>query len=58
MVDDPLAVQSSQKTTVNETSIIAWDPFKVKPPDKPKEKKNLNLKKVTPKPKKSASNTL
>ena len=60
MVDDPLAVQSSQKTTVNETSIIAWDPFKVKPPDKPKEKpkKTKPVKKVTPKPKKSASNTL
>ena len=59
MVDDVLIVQTGKKPAVNESGIIAWDPFKVKPPDKPKvsPKKLKPAKKVIPKVKKPKSNT-
>lgn len=59
-VDDPLVVQTSQKPDVSESSIIDWDPFGVKPPDKPKvaPKKSKPIKKVIPKAKKSNVNKL
>ena len=59
-VDNPLVVQTSQKPDVSESSIIAWDPFGVKPPDKPKvsSKKSKPVKKVIPKTKKSNVNKL
>jgi len=55
MVDDPLVVQTNKKEAISEDSIIVWDPFQVKPPDKPKfaTKKPKIAKKVIPKVKKS-----
>ena len=58
MVDEARVTQSSESGPVNEGSIIAWDPFKVKPPDKPKvaPKKSKPVKKVIPKTKKVNTN--
>ena len=57
-VDDSRVVQVSERVPVSEDSIVTWDPFKVKPPDKPKVSpvKSKPVKKVIPKTKKSNAN--